>query len=165
MNNGKNASLPLSSQKRLMQHFRKHVPRSPFFHLWSINTSLHTAQRQTCTPRKTKIQFSTTEALLIFLCADKMDSVCIPGVNQMVIKPNELKPAGIWPRDARNHTQARCTCGSHMHVTHPHTGLWGHAFYSACVSICFTHKHSTVNTERGCQTHNCARLSFLSQFL
>lgn len=31
-----------------------------------------------------------------------------------------------------------------------------------CDSICFTHKHSTVNTEKGLWTHNCARLSFLS---
>lgn len=144
------------------------MPGSPFFHL---RVAPRGSTANICRPEKTKIHFSATEALLIFLCADKPDSVCIPGVNQALIKPNESKPAGIW---ALRGTE-RDASWMHVQVTHarhrPPCWSLRSCLLSGmceCVSICFTHKHcSSVNTAKGTRTRICALFPsvLLSQFL
>lgn len=155
-------------KKRKCNISEKHVPRSPFFHL---RVAPRGSTANICRPEKTKIHFSATEALLIFLCADKLDSVCIPGVNQMLIKPNESKPAALW---ALRGTE-RDASWMHMQVAHArHTPpCWSLrscllSGMCECVSICFTHKHcSSVNTAKGSRTRICALFPsvLLSQFL
>lgn len=91
-----------------------------------------------CMTGTTKIHFSATEALLIFLCADKLDSVL--GVTQMLVKPNEFKTS--WHR-----TEPHASW-MHMRVTHarhtlPRWSLKSCLLFSMCVLAYVPH----INTQ------------------